>query len=620
MIIWNLDSVRRRDEMQAENKNKYSLIGDIFFIFKTVWNFDWRRVVFGVLNSATVYLLEIYTSVIFFRYVFDSIGDENNYYKVVTFIGLSLLFYMVINLYQLWYTKRFEPISDSLMYRNLAQLVFNKAVDVELACYDDADFYNKYTMAMADTEKRIKSVMDNTYNIVGSTIEAIIVYITLYSIDKWAALVGVFPIIANFVFAYFYNKLVFERYKENMPWFRERDYVNRVVYLKNYSNDFRMTNGYQIIRDTYFRAHENIFAVLKKYRRKLVFYHFSDMVFSFFFVLQGLLFYGAYRAMVTKSISISDFAVFSNIMTNATFSIRKISESLTKVINDGMYIDNFRSFLVYKNKLEESKSPVVPSEDIKSLEFRNVTFTYSGQKKPIIKNLSFTINEKEKVVFAGHNGAGKSTIIKLLMRLYDPDEGQILVNGIDIKEYDLEAYRNMFGVAFQDYQILAMTVAENVLMRQKNDADNEKVVSALKASGIYDKICQLDGNIDAMLTNEFEDDGNVLSGGEYQKVAIARAFAKKSSIAVFDEPSSALDAISENNLYQNMKKYAKEKMVLYISHRLGLAVEADRVILFENGQVCEMGSHSDLMKQNGKYADLFRKQTMNYVDEQGEVN
>lgn len=606
--------------MQAENKNKYSLIGDIFFIFKTVWNFDWRRVVFGVLNSATVYLLEIYTSVIFFRYVFDSIGDENNYYKVVTFIGLSLLFYMVINLYQLWYTKRFEPISDSLMYRNLAQLVFNKAVDVELACYDDADFYNKYTMAMADTEKRIKSVMDNTYNIVGSTIEAIIVYITLYSIDKWAALVGVFPIIANFVFAYFYNKLVFERYKENMPWFRERDYVNRVVYLKNYSNDFRMTNGYQIIRDTYFRAHENIFAVLKKYRRKLVFYHFSDMVFSFFFVLQGLLFYGAYRAMVTKSISISDFAVFSNIMTNATFSIRKISESLTKVINDGMYIDNFRSFLVYKNKLEESKSPVVPSEDIKSLEFRNVTFTYSGQKKPIIKNLSFTINEKEKVVFAGHNGAGKSTIIKLLMRLYDPDEGQILVNGIDIKEYDLEAYRNMFGVAFQDYQILAMTVAENVLMRQKNDADNEKVVSALKASGIYDKICQLDGNIDAMLTNEFEDDGNVLSGGEYQKVAIARAFAKKSSIAVFDEPSSALDAISENNLYQNMKKYAKEKMVLYISHRLGLAVEADRVILFENGQVCEMGSHSDLMKQNGKYADLFRKQTMNYVDEQGEVN
>ena len=601
--------------MQAENKNKYSLIGDVLFIFKTVWNFDWRRVVFGILNSATVYLLEVYTSIIFFRYVFDSIGDEKNYYKIITFIGFSLLLYLVINLYQLWYTKRFEPISDSLMYRNLAQLVFDKAVSVELACYDDAEFYNKYTMAMADTEKRIKSVMDNTYNIVGSTIEAIIVYITLYSIDKWASLVGVFPIVANFVFAYFYNKLVFERYKENMPYFRERDYVNRVVYLKNYSNDFRMTNGYQIIRDTYFRAHENIFAVLKKYRAKLVFYHLSDMVFSFFFVLQGLLFYGAYRAMVTKSISISDFAVFSSIMTNATFSIRKISESLTQVINDGMYIDNFRSFITYKNKLVESKTPIIPSEDIKSLEFKNVTFTYSGQSKPIIKNLSFTINEKEKVVFAGHNG----TIIKLLMRLYDPDEGQILVNGIDIKEYDLETYRDLFGVAFQDYQILAMTVAENVLMSHKKHDDNEKVISALKASGIYEKISQLNGNIDAMLTNEFEDDGNVLSGGEYQKVAIARAFAKKSSIAVFDEPSSALDAISENNLYQNMKKYAKDKMVIYISHRLGLAVEADRVILFENGQVCEMGHHSELMKKNGKYADLFRKQTMNYVDEQGEV-
>lgn len=605
--------------MQMKSNYKYLLIEDIIFIFKMVWNFDWRRVIFGILNSATTYLLEIYTSIIFFRYVFDSISDESKYYRIIIFIGISLILYMVINLYQLWYKKRFEPISDSIMYNNLAKLVFDKAVDVDLSCYDDADFYNRYTMAMADTEKRIKSVMDNTYNIVGSTIEAIIVYITLYSIDKWASLIGIFPIIANFIFAYFYNKLIFERYKENTPWFRERDYVDRVVYLKNYSNEFRMTGAYHVIRDMYYKAYDNIFDVLKKYRRKLVFYHFSDMVFSFFIVMQGLLFYGAYRAMVSKSISISDFAVFSSIMTNATFSIRNISQNLTQLINDGIYIDNFRSFLVYENKLVCSKEAVIPSESIKSLEFKNVTFTYLGQNKPVIKNLSFTINEGEKIVFAGHNGAGKSTIIKLIMRLYDPDDGQILVNGIDIKKYDLEVYRSLFGVAFQDYQIMAMTVAENVLMRQKKDADNVSVISALNASGVYDKIAQLDGKIDAMLTMEFDDDGYELSGGEYQKVAIARAFAKKSSIAIFDEPSSALDAISEHDLYQNMKKYAKDKMVLYISHRLGLAVDADRVILLENGQIYESGKHADLMKMNGKYAELFRKQTMNYVNEQEEV-
>lgn len=604
--------------MREQDTNRYSLLKDIAYIFKMVWNFDKRRVILGILNSATIYLMEIYTSIIFFRYVFDAIGEKSNFQRVIMFVIASLILYMGINLYQLWYTKYYEPVSDTEMYQKLAQLVFDKAVNVELSCYDDAAFYNKYTMAMADIEQRIKTIMGNTYSIVGSTIEAVIVYITLYSIDKWAALVGVFPIIANYVFAYFYNQYIFKRDKENMPWVRERDYVNRVVYLKNYSHEFRMTNAYRIIRDTYFHAFEKMFLVLRKYRNRLFFFHFSDMVFSFFLVMQGLLFYGAYRAMVSKSISISDFAVFSSIMTNATFSIKNISSNLTNLINVGLYIDNFRSFLEYNNNLKESSEPVIPSEEIKSLEFRNVTFTYTGQKKPTIKDLSFVINEGEKVVFAGHNGAGKSTIIKLLMRLYDPDEGEIYVNGIDIREYDLEKYRSLFGVAFQDYQILAMTVAENVLMRNKEDEDEARVVSALKASGAYEKICNLDGNINAMLTKEFDDNGNVLSGGEYQKVAIARTFAKKSCIAVFDEPSSALDAIAENNLYKNMKEYAKDKMVIYISHRLGLAVDADRVILFENGQICESGYHADLMKQNGKYADLFSKQTMNYIDEHEE--
>ncbi len=604
--------------MREQDTNKYSLLKNIVYIFKIVWNFDKRRVILGILNSATVYLLEIYTSIIFFRYVFEAIGEKANFQRVIMFIIGSLILYMGINLYQLWYTKYYEPVSDTEMYQKLAQLVFDKAVSVELSCYDDADFYNKYTMAMSGIEQRIKTIMGNTFNIVGSTIEAVIVYITLYSIDKWAALVGVFPIIANYVFAYFYNQYVFQRDKENMPWVRKRDYVNRMVYLKKYSQEFRMTNGYRIIRDTYFNAFEEMFSVFRKYRNKLFIFHFSDMVFSFFLVMQGLLFYGAYRAMVTKSISISDFAVFSSIMTNATFSIKSISSNLTNLINAGLYIDNFRSFLGYNNNLKESLTPIIPSEKIKSLEFRDVTFTYTGQKKPTIKNLSFVINEGEKVVFAGHNGAGKSTIIKLLMRLYDPDKGHIFVNGIDIKEYDLKKYRSMFGVAFQDYQILAMTVAENVLMRNKEDEDEAKVVYALKASGAYERVCNLDGTIDAMLTKEFDNKGNVLSGGEYQKVAIARAFAKKNCIAVFDEPSSALDAIAENNLYQNMKEYAKDKMVIYISHRLGLAVDADCVILFENGQICESGCHADLMNQNGKYADLFRKQTMNYIDEHEE--
>ena len=242
-----------------------------------------------------------------------------------------------------------------------------------------------------------------------------------------------------------------------------------------------------------------------------------------------------------------------------------------------------------------------------------MTFNYEGQPKPALSNINFTINAGEKIAIVGHNGAGKTTLIKLLQRLYDPSEGEILVNGENIKSYRLSSYRNLFGSVFQDYQLFATTIAENIMLRGGiTDKDRTTVKGALIRTGIYDKIKILSNGVDSNVTREFDNEGAMFSGGEAQKIAIARIFAGKQEFIIMDEPTSALDPIAEQEMYRNMFEVCEGKTVIFISHRLSSATMADRVYMFENGEIIEQGTHSELLAMNAKYADMWHKQADTY--------
>jgi len=230
-----------------------------------------------------------------------------------------------------------------------------------------------------------------------------------------------------------------------------------------------------------------------------------------------------------------------------------------------------------------------------------------------------TVKAGERIVLVGHHGAGKTTLVKVIMRLYDPTEGQILLNGIDIKEYDLPEYRALIGVAFQDFQMFSLSAAENVIMNRINTPeDRERAVDALIQSGAYEKIAALEHKEDTILTREFDDRGAVLSGGEYQKVATARAFAKDTRLLILDEPSSALDPIAEHMMYETIMRLCsgkgnEDKISVIISHRLSSAVGADRVYMLEQGEVIEHGTHRELLAQGGAYAEMYNKQAVSYL-------
>ena len=253
----------------------------------------------------------------------------------------------------------------------------------------------------------------------------------------------------------------------------------------------------------------------------------------------------------------------------------------------------------------------MPEEEIRSIEFRNVSFGYKDSRM-ILKDVSFRINAGETCALVGFNGAGKTTLVKLLLRLYDPTEGMILVNDIDIRKYNLAEYRKLYACAFQDGRIFARSIRDNVTMQRSAPADEAVIDKALRLAGIEDAVQQLEKGIDTILTKEFADDGVVMSGGQYQKILAARAFASDRQVLVFDEPSSALDPIAEHQLYESIAKAGQNRILIFISHRLSSTQSAQKIYLLDQGRIVERGTHQELMQLKGSYAKMYAIQAKNY--------
>ena len=396
---------------------------------------------------------------------------------------------------------------------------------------------------------------------------------------------------------------------------RQRDYVRRTFYLNDFSKEMRLTEMWKVM---YKRMHSSVREmkeIVNKYGYKIMFFRY---LFDFIFdvaVKSGTIIIAAFKTLVTKNMLLGDCFVVINSISNIAGSVNYMGDVFFKLDENSLYVDNLRDFLEYEVHIAENENaPLVPS--LNKLELRNVTFGYESQERPAISNVNLTVSSGEKIAIVGHNGAGKTTLIKLLQRLYDPDEGEILLNGENIKSYRLSSYRNMFGTVFQDYHLFATTVAENVMLRGDiTDKDRDTVKDALKRSGIIDKIESLPNGIDSSVTKEFDNEGAIFSGGEAQKISIARIFVGRQEIVIMDEPTSALDPIAEQEMYRNMFEACEDKTVIFISHRLSSATMADRVYMFENGEIIEQGTHSELLLMNGKYADMWNKQADTYVEE-----
>ncbi len=320
--------------------------------------------------------------------------------------------------------------------------------------------------------------------------------------------------------------------------------------------------------------------------------------------------------VLKQHISLADFTFYIGIILGFSSWVTGISNQILGINIAVESCEKFRDFLDVQDYQKSSVFMPIP-QYIKNISFKNIYFKYEENNKYILNNIDFTINSGEKIAIVGENGAGKTTLIKLLCGLSKPTSGEILINDININSFDREAYYNIISAVFQDYNLLPTSIGANVSI--SNNWDTNKVKYALEQAGLWERISEFPLQLNTKLNKQLYDEAVELSGGEYQRLLLARALYKNAPILILDEPTSALDPIAERKLYEKYNELTKNKTVFFISHRLASTRFCDRVIYMENGQILEMGTHDELMKNKKDYYNMFKIQSSYYLAEDGEL-
>lgn len=429
-------------------------------------------------------------------------------------------------------------------------------------------------------------------------------------------LIPVILVLALIQFAFFEHirkKDKREMWDAMMPYWRKMEYMETVSTDFSYAKDIRLFG----MRNFLGKRQKEVYDVELSHWRRSRQYWIYNSIFShaMVFLQNGIVIVWLIYSVLNRGLSIGDFTLYFASASGFSSAVNQILASVSALKERSAQTDDFRSFMDIPSADSGKKTVPVPKSDRYTIEFRNVSFRYKGQENYALKNISITIPAGEKLAVVGLNGAGKTTFVKLMLRLYDVTEGQILLNGIDIREFDRTEYFSLFAPAFQDVMVFAFPMCENVSMKEPFNTDKEKAEKMLRKAGLGEKIDSLEKGVETELLKVLYDDGIDLSGGERQKLALARALYKEAEIIVLDEPTAALDALAEYRLYQNFDGMIGSKTAVYISHRLSSTRFCDRIAMFAHGEMVETGTHDELMEKNGEYAEMFRVQAQYYVED-----
>ncbi|MBQ9131788.1 MAG: ABC transporter ATP-binding protein, partial [Clostridia bacterium] len=469
---------------------------------------------------------------------------------------------------------------------------------------------DKYVKAMDEALDRVRNVMGTLDNLIWNIISLLCNSLLLFVIDPWLIVFGVFPLVLGFVRRWG-NRLKHDHAAADKFLKRRNQYVRRTFYLNDYAKEMRIGGMHERMLRELTEVYRDAKALWRKYGIKRGIARFLQNAGLEVVTVLGAMTYAVWRTTGVGAMSIGDCIVILNSIGTISYCLNTMVQTFAEFGEHALFLEDVRYFLDYEPKMQEDPTaPVALGGDIV---MEHVDFRYEGAEEDTLHDISLHIKVGEHIALVGQNGSGKTTLVKLLLRLYDPTGGVIRLDGRDIKEYRLSSYRDHYSCVLQDFKVFSLSVRENVVLRRPCEEDAALVTDALHESGAWGKIETLEAGIESTLTREFDDEGINLSVGEQQKVSLARVFAERTPCVILDEPSSALDPIAEHLMFENMMRAAHGRSVIFISHRLSSAVDADRIYLMDHGRITEMGSHRELMEKNGRYAEMFRLQAENYI-------
>ena len=497
--------------------------------------------------------------------------------------------------------------------------IMRKSKELDLASFDNTAFYERMENASREAGMRPLSIITETFNTVSTIIEFVSYLVLLLTAPglAWATLVIIAVCIPSAVINFVYRRKNFQYMRFRSKDRREMDYFSGLLVNKDMIKEVRMFD----LADTFIGRFLGVFDNYFKGLRQLILAeNIWHIVISVVSGITNLVFYILIALQVfTGDIMIGDYTLYTGAIAAVATCITALINSSGAIYEGTLFIDNLILFMKEQQTVIPSKIPgaELAQKTGHTIEFQDVSFRYPGMDKDVLQHISFTIPAGQTLAIVGLNGAGKTTLIKLLTRLYDPTAGKILLDGRDIKEYDLQSLYRAFGIIFQDFGKYAVSVEENIRFGDVHKkADMEAVRNAAEQSAAKDYIEKLSDGYQTPLMRIFEKNGTELSIGQWQKLAIARAFYADSDILILDEPTASLDAIAEQEIFSQFDRLREDKTTIFVSHRLSSATVANDIIVLENGCLIEQGNHRQLMDQQGKYYTLFSTQAKRYLEEQ----
>lgn len=530
---------------------------------------------------------------------------------------IYLFIYRVLKRLALTAGTAVDSLSGELVIKQIKLRIMNKSHELDLQYFDLPEFYEKLENANREAGMRPIQVITKTFTAASTLIE-LISYIAVMATAPGLGLAA-FIIMAvslpSAIISFIYRKRNFNYKRRRSKDRREMNYYSDVLVNKDIVKEVRIFGLTDFFADKF----KKVFGEYFKGLRTLVLSEsLWQIALGIVSVIVNLFFCGIVALRVLSGeIMLGDYTLYTGAIMSIATCIATLISTSAGVYEGTLFIDNLMYFM---NKSPGIVPTVTPGAKVKrdaphTIEFKNVSFHYPGSERCVLQNINITFSPGQTTVLVGLNGAGKTTLIKLLTRLYDPTDGVILLDGRDIREYDLESLYGMFGIIFQDFGRYAVTVGENISFGDLSLTPNhDSLMEAARQSNADGFIEKLPQGIDTPLTRQFERTGSELSGGQWQKLAIARAFYSRSDILVLDEPTASLDPLAEQEIFNEFDRLRSGKMSIFVSHRLSSATTAGQIIVLEGGRVVEKGTHKELMEQKGKYYNLFSVQAKRYVE------
>lgn len=550
------------------------------------------------------------------KIIIDEVMYGKDFSKILYYILIFFIIELSLNIGMSYLNETYINLNGHLYSMHFLLTVNKKMIELDMKQLDDPDVHQKIALVKDIIYRGIGiRLIDNFFSFITSVITIISVGSVVLSTD-----IKLFFIILGVAIFSVWLNLISENWEisqrdENMYLSRILNYYIDIMGNKSSSKEMKMFSFSDWVMKKYYNTLQKLRARLHILYKKIFKIYSATILFETI-KNSGIYLYLAYLTF-KKVITVGQFTQCFTATGELSQSIVTSASFFTNLNINGKYIQSFREFMEMKSEIQvddmQNRNFCQIPNKVEKITFENVYFKYTNMSSNVLENINYTFEKGKIYVIVGENGAGKTTLVNLLTRLYDPD-GNIYLNGTNIKEYNILEYRKKFSVVFQDFKYFAFTIGENVALNEDIEQQEikNKIMKYIKESGFEEKLSKLPQGIDTELDKIFHKDGVILSGGESQKLALARALFRESEILILDEPSSALDPLAEDELLMRFKEITKDKLVIYISHRLSCVTMADEILYIKDEKIKEAGSHKQLIEKNGEYAKFYYSQAKHY--------